>query len=240
MKIAILYSGLIRTLTETIDNNLNYFGDAEIDLYFSTWTNVGYTDQINAPDNVISARKLDEKTVITEQLLRHIVPAKANIKKVKIETYQPNMCQFDLVNGLDRVGLAPQYYKTWDCYRLLEGQYDAVVKLRCDLFLRQQIDLDYLFGQVAEDKIVIPSKTWYDFTYQTGNNSVNEMMWIANQEVMKKACSIYINQDKINAIIRSNKQTHLNYGESISLLNFQAEGLVDGIRTFDFDYLVMR
>ena len=48
MKLAICYSGAIRTLPETISNNLDFFSEFDIDLYFSVWDHVGYSDRINS------------------------------------------------------------------------------------------------------------------------------------------------------------------------------------------------
>ena len=242
MKIAILYSGLIRTLAETISNNLDYFRTTDIDLYFSIWDCVGYTNQINAPDNIMSKRVLDKDTVITERVIRDLVPININIKEVKIEKQGYTNHSFNLVNGLDRSGLASQYYRVRDCYQLLDNQtdYDAIVKLRCDIVLRNQINLDYLFREVADNKIVFASKIWYDFTWKPSIAEINDMLWISNRSLMQKSCNIYNNTDKINSIISTKKYTHPNFGESICFMNLEAENMTDNIVTFDFDYQILR
>jgi hypothetical protein len=241
VKIAILYSGLIRMLPETIQNNLDYFSGNDIDLYFSLWDNVGYTDQINAPDNIYSKRLLPAETKITENYVRDIIPQHINIKKIKIETNK-NDIQFDLINGMDRPSLRQQYYKIWDCYNLLDRsiQYDAIIRLRCDLLLNNKIDFDYLFQSVLDNKIIFASKIWYDFTWKPGIECINDMIWISNDNLMQKACNIYMNADKINNIILSKNTNEINFGERICFMNLEAEKIIDNILTFDFDYQVLR
>lgn len=58
--------------------------------------------------------------------------------------------------------------------------------------------------------------------------------------MMKKACNIYNNGDKINSIIFNNKMKNVNYGESICFMNLKAENLVDNIYCYDFNYNILR
>ena len=238
MRIAILYSGLLRTLPETINNNLNYFNGCDIDLYFSLWDRVGYADQINAPDNIRGKRLLMEGR-IDEEIVRKIIPPTVEINRLKIEPHKE--CQFDLINGLDHNGLAGQYYKNWDCFELLndEIEYDIIVKMRCDLLLNNQINVQDL-AELTKEKIVFASKIWYDYSWHTGLTNLNDMLWIGNKEIMRKACRTYHNVDKINVLIKKREQMHLNYGEGICYLNLEAEEMSDRIHTFDFDYQVVR
>ena len=242
MKVAILYSGLIRALSETIQNNLQCFGGAEIDLYFSLWDHVGYADQINAPDNIKAQRLLNKDTKVTEEVVCNIVASQANIKNIKIEEYALNRCQFNLTNGLDRAGLNQQFYKVWDCYNLLDDSvnFDAIVRLRCDMLLHNKMNLDYMTQAVNNNKIIFASKIWYDYVWQPGIKNINDMFWISNKELMRKACNIYQNTEKINSIISNRKQTMLNHGENICYMNLEAEGIIDNIMIHDFDYQILR
>jgi hypothetical protein len=243
MRIAILYSGLLRTLPETIDNNLNYFDGCDIDLYFSLWDRVGYADQINAPDNIKGKRLIDELKIVDEELVKEIMPPDVKINCIRIELYKKAyQCQLNLINGLDHSGLASQFYKNWDCFTLLDQtiNYDFIVKMRCDLLLNQQIEMEEIKKLVNDHKIIFASKIWYDYSWQKGITNINDMLWIANKEMMEKACYLYHNVHKINAIIESKKQTILNHGENICFMNLEAEHMVDDIHTFDFDYQVVR
>lgn len=257
MKVAILYSGAIRHLAETLRNNLMDFDyyDSEIDLYFSTWDHMGYADRINSPDYITYPRVLPPDTKVTNQLIEDIVgytlhpftmPAgaykrKAKIKAINIEKYVPNSYKFDILNGTDNNGLSAQYYKIWDCFTLLDNDinYDLLVRCRGDFTIHRN-NKTYLADMVANNKIVFPSKIWYNHSFNSESRAINEMMWVSNKELMKKACSIYNNVDKMNAIIQSRNQKETNYGESICFLNLEAENMLDNICTFDFDYTIYR
>ena len=240
MKIAILYSGTIRNLNETINNNIDCFNYGDIDLYFSIWDHIGYSDRINSPDYIMSNRILDKDTKITEDIIRNIVPQNINIKAIKIEKYNPDDYMLDLINGTDNPGLHAQYYKILDCFNLLDDSenYDFIVRLRCDLFLQEKISKEYIME--CNNQIIFPSKIWYDYCWTAERSSINEMMWISNKELMKKVCNIYNNGDKINSIICNKNMTDPNYGESICFMNLMAENIAGNIKTFDFNYLVLR
>lgn len=242
MKIAILYSGAIRTLAETIENNLKCFQYADIDLYFSIWDHVGYSDRINSPDHIFSKREIEKSTLITQDLVRSLVPSKINIKNIKIEKYEPIKYNFNLINSLDNSGLSAQYYKILDCFNLLDDNinYDAIIRSRCDIVLNNNIDQQYLEKMLHDDKIIFPSKIWYDHSWDTNKRALNEMFWIATKDLMKKTCNIYINSHKINKVITAHSSKELNYGEGINFMNLEAENLLKNISTFDFDYQILR
>ncbi len=249
MKIALLYSGTIRHLANTMLNNLfafNYF-DEPIDLYFSVWDHMGYVDHINAPDYMPYPKTLPADTKVDDQLIKDIVSyalyfskIKVNIKAIKIDIYDPNKYHLDLINGVNNIGLYAQYYKILDCFNLLDNtNYDMLVRCRCDILLNLY-DTEYFKNTIKNDKIIFPTKIWYNHTYKSDSDGINEMIWVANKPLMKKACNIYANADKINNIIKTKNQNTANYGESICLMNLEAEGIRENIQTFDFDYNVLR
>ena len=93
---------------------------------------------------------------------------------------------------------------------------------------------------VNNNKIIFASKIWYDYVWQPGIKNINDMFWISNKELMRKACNIYQNTEKINSIISNRKQTMLNHGENICYMNLEAEGIIDNIMIHDFDYQILR
>lgn len=241
MKIAILYSGAIRTLIDTIENNLNYFSGAEIHLYFSIWDHMGYADKINSPDYILSDRSIPANTVVSDSLIQSMVPEGVIIKAIKIEKYDPKNYSLDLINsGIDN--LHAQYYKIWDCFTLLDKMenYDFIVRMRCDILLNKQIWIEELKQLSDDNKIVFTSKIWYNHPKTPDNRSINEMFWISGQELMGKACNIYNNTAKMNQIIKDRGQAEMNYGESVCYMNLEAEDMADKVELFDFDYVVLR
>lgn len=242
MKIALLYSGSFRNLAETLEENIAYFKGNEIHLYFSVWDHMGYVDHLNAPDYLLSNRLLRKDQKVSDSLIRSFVPEEAEVKAVKVEKYNADKYSLNLVNGANP-NLAAQYYKIWDCFTLLEEEgetYDAVVRMRCDVLLKKKIRTKKIKELVDNNKIIFNTKIWYDHPKTKEARSINEMIWISNKDLMKKACNIYNNADKINEIIKKNEQKDLNYGESICYMNLEAEGITENVELFDFDYRVMR
>lgn len=240
MKAAVLYSGAIRTLPETIENNLKQFDGMDIDLYFSTWDHIGYSSRINSPDHIFSKRLLDGNTIVTEDVIKSIVPSNVNIKKIKIEHYVENKYHVDVANGFDNNGLSAQYYKILDCFNLLDQsiRYDIVARFRCDIILNNYVP--NLLELISNNKIIFPSKIWYDYPWDASKRAINEMLWVSNSELAGKACKIYSNMPKISDIVSSRQYTAPNHGESICFMNLESEDMISNIHAFDFDYTVLR
>ncbi len=238
MKLAICYSGAIRSLPETIENNLNFFKDFDIDLYFYTWDHVGYSPRINSPDYIMGKRTLNCQ--INQEVISGIV--KRKIKNIRVEKYIPSQYTFELFNGLDNIGLIAQYYKLRDCYNLIDKniKYDGIVRIRCDILLRNKINFYDIEHCIKNNKIIVPNNIWYNHLKNSSNIDINEMIWISNPYQMNKLCNIYNNSSKINKLIREKKFQETNYGERISGLNFEAEGLNNSLYLHDFDYQIIR
>lgn len=244
MKIAILYSGSIRTLKETILNNIDTFNydNVDIDLYFSIWDHVGYSDRINSPDYIFSNRTINNNLFVTEQFIKSIIPNNVNIKRIKIEKYNSFNYSLDLINGVDNNGLSAQYYKILDCFNLLDKSinYDALIRLRCDILFQNKMSKNYLFDMVNNNKIIFTEKIWYNYPFDPKENCINEMIWICNKNNMEKCCNIYNNTNKINDLIIKQNDKNINFGEKITFMNLKAENLVSNIEIFDFNYNILR
>lgn len=242
MKLALLYSGAIRGLAETLQSNLEYFSrlSSDIDLYFSVWDHMGYVDKINSPDYIRLPRKLPEDTVVTEQVIKNLLPNFQGKVKIKVESFREDL-SFELDNGFAN-NLAAQYYKVHDCFALVEQpeQYECLGRMRCDLLLDNKITKEDFQSRVEDNKLIFTSKIWFEHESKPGIKEINEMMWFGKPELVEKTCNIYKNVDKINHIIRSRKQTNINFGENVCYANLEAEGLADSLSFFDFDYKVIR
>jgi len=229
VKLALLYSGNIRTLPETIENNLNSFKFANLDLYISTWDTISYSNKINSPDYVFSKRLVD--TNVSEHMLNKL----ASFKKIKIEKYFN--ANFDLNGGLDNSGLGAQYYKIFDALQLVENisEYDALIRLRCDFKINNIISKNLLSEYIESKNIIHTSKIWYNHEWDITKQCINEMFWIAPPCYIKQTCNIYKNIEKINKLT-----SDINYGEKICYLNLKAENLINQIKTYDFNYTILR
>lgn len=240
MKIALLYSGAIRNLAQSIHNNLDYFAKLadEIDLYFSIWDHVGYVDHLNAPDYIKAERVFLDNEKITNEKVESLIPvtaARIRIKEIKIESYNA-----ENYSMLGSPNLGAQYYKILDCFNLLDEKenYDMIARMRCDVLLNNQISKEEVIKSLEDNKIIFSTDIWYEHPRQPAGLSINEMIWLARKDLMKKACNILNNEIEIAKIAETRNES--KYGESVCFMNLEVEDMVSNIHLFDFDYNVLR
>lgn len=244
-KIALLYSGCLRTLQEMLPRHCEYFLEHadSLDLYFSLWDHVGYVNHLNDEDFISAQRLTPPHSLITPELISSwVTQSNCQVVGSHIEKYHPNNCYFPLLNGLANDNLAAQYYKIEDCYKLVTNpfQYRALVRLRTDFWPRQPFSSSFLIQALDQKHAIFPHQIWRGFLKTPSITDLNESCWIAPPTIMDSLCQIYSNVEKINRIIVRRQQTGPNYGENICYLNVEAENLTNQLQYFDFDYKILR
>lgn len=254
MKIAILYSGQLRTFAETYEQQIAYFkslgNNVHIDLYFSLTDKVGYVDNLNDNRHSLSKRISPVTVDVTEEICRVISKhdfANVTVKKINIETqdsclYQTFKHRDVLIKGLTLenklTNLVLQYYKIHQCYKLMAQplEYNMVVRLRCDVIPRNAIPGSKLEMCLRENRLMVNQYVW---EIHQSPSMVNEMLFMGTPDVMRRACNIYNNFARINKLIRKG---HVQpFGESIFYGNTLIEGLcAPSDYKFDFNYVVLR
>jgi hypothetical protein len=231
MKVAICYSGNLRTYEHCVLNHSKLIDSA--DVYISTWDEIKFSDSIN--DNWHHKINLKVPDKISEDYIVEKTPSNFNIKSIKIDNLEKVKLKSIKENPVDSVGptqpLSNQYYKIKDSYDLLNKsgeEYDFVIRLRPDI----TIDRFYF----EKDKIIFNNFIWYNLPFSLKEKSINEMIWISNMEFMKKACKIYDNIEKINDILSPESV----YGESFCFQNILLENLLDHLKFENFNYRVVR
>lgn len=221
MKIAICYSGDIRTYKHCSENHFNVFKNA--DLYFSTWTTFGNKKYLNDPWHLLAQE--ENETLVTEDYIKKNTNKNFNIVKIHLENKEEFKKSIDTDDFSFK--LKCQYYKIKKCFELLEDNYDFVVRLRPDILIR---NIKY-----NEKKIIHNYHTWFNYPFYDNPSIINEMIWVSNQSLMEKTVKIYENFEKITNNI--NDDIH---GEKICYKNLEIENLINDIEIFDFDYRVLR
>jgi hypothetical protein len=225
MKIAICYSGNIRTYETCVKNHSSLLESA--DIFISTWDDFGFRDTINDSWHILSERT--NESLVTEEYIIKNTPNNFNIVEIKIEKYDSHLFYSADINI--SFGLQCQYYKIKDSYDLLLNsgkKYDYVIRLRPDITVNSFIFL--------KDLIVFNTHIWEDFPFNVNRTCINEMIWISNMDIMEKSVNIYNNLHKIDISL----DTDTKYGESICLRNLEIEKINKKIKTHDFNYRVIR
>jgi hypothetical protein len=229
MKIAICYSGNFRTFNDCIENHFKIFSKLSnsIDVYFSTWSSLKYSEGLNDSSHFFSEKRLDTNTEITEELIEKYIPDRWNLVKCKIDNYS----DFE-----DFSNLECQYFKIKDCFYLIDPSsgYDVIIRMRTDVKLNNFMDSDLFFEEITKNNIIFNNYTWYE--YQFCNRDINEMFWFSNYEFSKKTVRILDNFNFLKDKLIGNDF----YGEKICYENLILEGIENKILLFNFNYNVIR
>jgi hypothetical protein len=223
MKIAICYSGNIRTFEYCVKNHSSLL--EKCDVYFSVWEEFGFSDRINDPSHIKIERTGEEK--VTEKYIIEKTPSNFNIKNIIIEKYE----DVEIKKIENNQGISYQYYKIKSCYDSLlwkKENYDYVIRLRPDIIIDN--------FHFEEGKIIFDHNIWKGNIFREDKKSINEMIWISNMDLMYKSCKIY---DNIESILSSVTKDFI-YGESISFNNLIKENLLEFLSFRDFNYNVIR
>lgn len=221
MKIAICYSGNLRTYEHCVLNHANVIGNA--DVYISTWNEISLVDKINDPWHFKINLKLPE--IVDIDYIQKVTPKKFNIKSIKIHNY--NDCVIKKLKTDNHLNY--QYFKIKDCYNLIENdikKYDFIIRLRPDITIKDiAFDIDY---------ILFNKYIWYMWEYTGNENAMNEMIWTSTAELTHKTIKIYDNLEKINSSMNR------LYGEAVCYKNLEIENILNKVKTFNFNYNVIR
>lgn len=213
MKIALCYSGNMRTYEYCVKNHANIFQNP--DVYISTWDSIDRVEKIN--DEWHYRIDTDIQRECNYEYIEKHAPKTFSLKKVNIEKYS----SYNFPTGLHY-----QYHKIKDCFGLIDDidQYDYIVRIRSDITISS---IKY-----QENKLVFNRNIWINYPFSKESKKINEMIWIASPKLMEKSVKIYDNLEKMD---RGDF-----YGEAICYQNLEIEKIIDDVVFFDFNYRVVR
>jgi uridine kinase len=171
MKICFIYSGLSRTIVESIKQLNNKITNRLIqyDIYVHI--------ELNENDNSYLHKKLN---------IEHIYGLK-NVKSILIE--QPLSVPEMYITQKEK-SMYHQWYKINRTYSLIDRniEYDFIIRIRSDLFILE--NLDNILQNIKDDVIYIPiGNNIYDNRHITNDESINDQFAICTPRIMK----IYVN-----------------------------------------------
>ncbi len=253
MRIAILFSGELRTFAETIGNNIMYFKQYSnnIDIYYAFTDNVGYfpveADTANAFKNdryVMGERKItnarsfwgtNQIDIILEPYLSKTIYKKTGlIKKQPYEVPVPPDCTIPYK-------ICHQFYllqRGWDNSegpRQSFNAYDLVVRLRPDVVLQNPISGVDLEAAIRGNMLIVNKYTEYD---TEDEKAVHPGFFMGPPHIMRMACSVYNNfryiQELIDKDFISTTAAQVFYG------NLYIHNLNENLHKYDFNYKIIR
>lgn len=224
MKIAICYSGNVRTFEHCVLSHSRLFQNA--DVYFSVWDDFGRVEKIN--DAIHHKIDLNLPHKVSENYLTDKTPSNFCIKGIKIDSYSvlDNSIELKKDNHLKY-----QYYKTRDAYGMIPNnaeEYDIVVRLRCDITIEN--------FHHDTDTIVFNKDIWYNLGWSPEHQLMNEMIWVANPDLMARSVRMFDNLEYLNSTLTMSQM----YGESVFYFHLVKENLLPYASFFDFNYNIIR
>jgi hypothetical protein len=230
MRIALLLSGLTRSARLCFPNLQKYLlSKHDVDIYIHTWD----------VSNVSLNGETHENEIEKSELLKLFNP-----KKIVVENY------FDKRDSLNQKYLnypktegtydrsISMFYKIEECFNLVEGEYDFIIRSRMDLLLNEEIN----FSSLDETSINIPryQTTRHTFIKDGLGYSIPPDSWgitdcfsIGSYEIMSKYSNSFSNLDKLCI------EMGLNYHpEYITLKNLEIQNV--SIHRFDLNYSLVR
>lgn len=224
MKIALCYSGSLRTFSDCVGNHSLFFKNP--DVFISTWSNNSRSQKINDPWH--KKGKGTYPNEVTKSYIENLLPKTFKLNNLNIENFREDIVL--PINCQNKTSLSCQYYKIKDCYDLIPEpySYDFIIRIRGDMLIS-----DVKF---SDKKLIFPDNIWYNYPASHSQRRVNEMLWISNPELMRKSTSIYKNLLLINNQLGNNDM----HGERICFQNLLNENLLDFIEYFSFKYNILR
>lgn len=230
MKIALLLSGLTRSAKLCYPNlEKHLLSKHDVDIYIHTWD----------VSNVSLDGTLSENDIQNEELVSLFKP-----KKIIIENYfdkrdflNEKYLNYPKTEGTYDRSIS-MFYKIEECFNLVEGDYDILIRSRMDLLLNEEID----FSSIDLSKINVPEhqSTRHTFVENGLAYSIPPDSWgltdcfsIGNYENMNKYCHAFSNLDKLCI------EMGLNYHpEFITLKNLESQNVQ--INRFELNYSLVR
>ena len=223
MKIAICYSGNLRTFAHCVKNHAEIIKEA--DVYFSTWDNIKFSNHDNDPWH--TRITIPSPEIVTENYIVNNTPSNFTIKNIKIDNEKD--CVIKDIK--QHKYLSYQYFKIWDAYQLIvnsHNNYDYIIRLRPDITIDSMVYIP--------NKIVVNNYVWYNFEYIETNKMMNEMLWVSDMNRMQKSVNIYNNLIELGKNLTKEK----TFGESIYFANLEHEELLKDLYVHNFNYRVIR
>lgn len=191
MKIAVCYSGQVRTGVQAFDNHLSLFGDlyqrdqstSSIDIFVHTWN--------------INSNKRFEHDRTTTEVPQYIFDAWAERLQPKVmvvedysNTFKSHTIKYDI-----NYGVRPMFYswvqaikmkREWEIKH--DFKYDAVVRIRSDILFKPGRSLAQECLKSITDKVFVIENlqpNWHETPF------TDDVFWVGTSEMMDRATGYY-------------------------------------------------
>ena len=244
MKICIFISGHVRTLFYKFHENLllikEKVGDCQIDVFYSFWDDPSRSERINDPWHYIPDDYV-QQVINHDNIICYLKECggannvSGEIQSVEVMKEVLEKTHFSPEDN-GKNALSSQYYKKHRVVdKFYSDEYDFYIQMRSDITINDFLSREDI-EQIKDTKtLVVNYYYWYNEKYTGG--PCNEMILCSGKKVFKQSNAIYLNEKILT------EQLPYQYGELVTgtyLNNLFNSGFIDTIRSFNFDYRIVR
>lgn len=235
MRVALVYGGQPRFRPTFLNALKQLEGFEEAHLYLYLWKDYENSTLFNEKGTMLNEQNINDRLV-------SILPEKfklIKLEQIEVPTYDelvpkevenlPRSSK-DVPTGKDYIDrFYKQHYGIYKAFKLIEEQYDCIIRFRVDCYLNNNINLSLLN---INDGIYMPMNLRYS-EYQDICPPVNDQYAIGNMNNMKIYCSLF---EHMTDYFKTNHRTfHLETALSYHLLKNNIK-----IFSLDVDNIIVR
>lgn len=202
-RIAICFSGQIRTGVENSINLLNYIGDMRdaVDIFIHTWdieTESPWSADNKGDLNIANIKRYVDREVYTK-IADTYNPLDLRIDH--FDLYQRSQFKRIIARGQQVVAQIPMFQSIWESNQL-KLAHERLCNSKYGMVMRLRFDLDFGPNRtLLEDLTYVADKKDLFYFVDFGNkfpNAVEDVCWLSSSRVMDKICCDFILERETN------------------------------------------
>lgn len=229
MKVALLLPGLTRSAKLCYDNLDRFLlSQYDVDVYIHTWDFSNFSLDGQRSEKEIELSEVENLYKPKKMVCENYYDKRDFLIK-KYENYHK-------MDGTHERSMS-MFYKIEQCFNLIEGEYDYIIRCRMDLMFNERLNLDLMNPDAINIPSVQPRSTVrvndYYYSIPHDSHGIIDVFSVGNYDNMKKYCNVYSNLDKLCL-----EQGFSYHPEHILKQNLDTQST--NINRFDLDYSLVR
>jgi hypothetical protein len=214
-RIAICFSGQIRTGVENSPNLLEYIGDMRdaVDIFIHTWdieTESPWTEENKGDLNIATIRRYVDREVFTK--IRDIYNP-LDIRIDNFDFYQRSHYNRIIARGKPVVAQIPMFQTIWESNQL-KLAHETLCNSKYGAVLRTRFDVNFGKGRsLIEDLQYAANKKDLFYFVDFGNKfpeAIEDVCWLSSSKIMDRVCNFILDRETNPTMNHIDWQQHMS------------------------------